>query len=185
VDERILRAAVQEITAVGVDSFSMSNCARAARVSKASMYLRWSNAEELISDALAAVATWPPVPDLGDLKSELEVLVNSFGSADAWATIQLTMRFAGEASKHPRLFQTFQERTIIVGLRNVTEIFARAIARRELPDRADPAAMALAFTGALSITQQLAQTPGHGLPTTPRHIVDSFLALRPRTMRAC
>ncbi len=143
------------------------------------MYLRWSNAEQLMIDALASVATWPRVPDLGDLRSELQTLVQSFSSDDAWATIQLTMRFAGEASKHPRLFQAYQERSIIVGLENVTAVFGRAIARHELPAGADPAALALAFAGALTIAQQLAQTPGHGLPTSPGQIVDSFIALRP------
>jgi AcrR family transcriptional regulator len=180
VDERILRAAVQELGAVGVDAFSMSRCARRARVSKASMYLRWANAQELIIDALASVATWPSVPDLGELRSELDVVVRSFASADAWANVQLTMRFAGEAERHPQLFQTFQERTIVVGLRHVAEVFARARARGELSPGADPAVMGLAFTGALSVAQQLAQTPGHGLPSSPQQIVDTFLALYPR-----
>jgi AcrR family transcriptional regulator len=180
VDERILRAAVQELGAVGVDAFSMSRCARRARVSKASMYLRWANAQELVIDALASVATWPSVPDLGDLRSELDVLVRSFARADAWANVQLTMRFAGDAELHPQLFQTFQERTIVVGLRHVAEVFARARARGELSPGADPAVMGLAFTGALSVAQQLAQTPGHGLPSSPQQIVDTFLALYPR-----
>ncbi len=60
-------------------------------------------------------------------------------------------------------------------------MFARAVARRDLPTGADPAAMALAFAGALTIAQQLAQTAGHGLPTSPGQIVDSFIALRPPT----
>jgi AcrR family transcriptional regulator len=179
VDERVLRAAVQELGAFGVDAFSMSRCARRARVSKASIYLRWANAQELISDALASVATWPSVPDLGDLRTELDVLVSSFTSADAWANLQLTMRFAGDAELHPQLFQAFQERTVLVGLRHVTDVFTRALRRGELPPGADPAVMGLAFTGALSVAQQLAQTPGHGLPSTPRQVVDTFLALQP------
>ena len=179
VDERILSAAVQEIAAVGVDAFSMSRCARRARVSKASMYLRWANAHELIIDALGSVATWPAVPDLGDLRSELDVFVGSFSTAEAWANVQLTMRFAGDSEQHPQLFQAFQERTVVVGLRHVTEVFTRAIGRGELPRGADPGVMALAFAGALSITQQLAQTPGHGLPSAPRQVVDAFLALQP------
>ena len=35
--------------APAIDAFSMSRCARRARVSKASMYLRWANAEDPVS----------------------------------------------------------------------------------------------------------------------------------------
>ena len=179
VDERILRAAVEEIADAGVDAFSMSNCARRARVSKASIYLRWSNAEELITDALASVATWPVVPDLGDLEAELTFLVKSFSGAETWSNIQLLMRFAGEAERHPDLFKAYQEGTVVLGTKRVTEVFGRARARGELPRRADPRVLAIAFMGALSIAQQLAQTSGHRLPTSGRDVVKAFLALRP------
>jgi AcrR family transcriptional regulator len=178
VDERILRAAVQEIAAAGVDAFSMSNCARRASVSKASIYLRWSNAEELITDALASVATWPVVPDLGDLEAELNLLVKSFSGGEAWSNIQLLMRFAGEAERHPHLFKAYQEGTVVVGTKRVTEVFTRARARGELPRSARAPVLAIAFMGALSIAEQLAQTSGHRLPTTGRDIVKTFLALR-------
>jgi AcrR family transcriptional regulator len=179
VGERILRAAVQEIADAGVDAFSMSNCARRARVSKASIYLRWPNAEELITAALASVATWPVVPDLGDLEAELTLLATAIGGGrEAWSHIQLLMRFAGEAERHPHLFKAYQEGTVVVGTKRVTEVFARAQARGELPRRADPAILAISFMGALSIAKQLAQTSGHGLPTKGRDIVKSFLALR-------
>ena len=178
VDERILRAAVHEIADAGVDAFSMSNCARRARVSKASIYLRWSNAEELITDALASVATWPVVPDLQDLERELTLLVKWFSGAEAWSHIQLLMRFAGEAERHPHLFKAYQDGTVVVGTKRVAEVFTRARARGELPRGADPRVLAIAFMGALSIAQQLAQTSGHRLPTSGRDIVKSFLALR-------
>ena len=180
VDERILRAAVQEIADAGVDAFSMSNCARRAHVSKPSIYLRWSNAEELITDALASVATWPEVPDLGSLEAELTLLTKSFGGAETWSNIQLLMRFAGEAERHPQMFKAYQEGTVVLGTKRVTEVFTRARTRGELPRRADPRVLAIAFMGALSIAQQLAQTSGHRLPTRGRDIVKTFLALRPR-----
>jgi AcrR family transcriptional regulator len=65
VHQRILKAALEEIAEVGVDAFSLSRCARRAHVSKPSIYLRWSNTEELIAAALASLATWPVVADLG------------------------------------------------------------------------------------------------------------------------
>jgi Tetracyclin repressor-like, C-terminal domain len=127
---------------------------------------------------LASVATWPVVPDLGDLESELTLLVKALGGAEAWSHIQLLMRFAGEAERHPHLFKAYQEGTVIVGTKRVTEVFGRAHARGELPSGADPAVLAIAFMGALSIAQQLAQTSGHRLPTRGRDIVRSFVALR-------
>jgi AcrR family transcriptional regulator len=178
VDRRIRRAALQEIADVGVDGFSMSSCARRAQVSKASIYLRWPHAEALIIDALASVSTWPAVADLGDLEAELNVLARWFSGSEAWATTQLLMRFAGEAARHPDLFQTYQESTVIVGVKRVTEVFDRARRRGELARDLDPGVLAVAFIGALSISLQLAQTGGHRLPGKGRDIVNGFIALR-------
>lgn len=176
--QRILRAAIEEIATVGVDAFSVSRCARRARVSKPTIYLRWSNTEELVAAALASVATWPAVPDLGSLEAELTVLESWFNGPEAWSNIQLLMRFAGEAERHPELFQTYQERTVIIGTRRVAEVFERAVKRGELTTGVDPGVLAIAFTGALSIAQQLAQTPSDGLPTLSTQVVSTFLALR-------
>ena len=183
VDQRIRKAALQEIADVGVDAFSMSSCARRAQVSKASIYLRWPHAEALIIDAMASVSTWPAVPDLGDLEAELHVLAKWFSGSDAWATTQLLMRFAGESARHPHLFQAYQEGTVVVGVKRVTEVFDRAQRRGELASDLDPGILAVAFIGALSIALQLAQTAGHRLPTKNRDIVNGFVALRQRPNR--
>ncbi|WP_322748994.1 MULTISPECIES: TetR/AcrR family transcriptional regulator [unclassified Frankia] len=178
---RILQAAVEEIAAVGVDAFSVANCARRAYVSKGTIYLRWPNAHELMVDALASVATWPRVADLGGLRAELEAVAGAIADRDWWHDLQMLMRFVGEAERHPRLFQEYEQRTVVVGARNVREVFDRAIARGELPPEVDPGALALAFVGGIMIGQELLQTSGHELPTSPMAIIDTVMVLAVKT----
>jgi AcrR family transcriptional regulator len=181
VAQRIRKAALQEIADVGVDAFTMSRCARRARVSKASIYLRWPNAEALIIDVLASVSTWPAVPDLGDLVAELNILTAWFSSSEAWSITQLLMRFAGQSARHPDLFQAHQHGSVVVGVKRVSKVFQRAQQRGEVAPDLDPGLLAIAFIGALSIALQLSQTPGHKLPKESQAVATGFVELLQRT----
>lgn len=68
----VLAAARAELVAGGVDAFSVSNVARAAGVQKTTIYRRWRKPQQLIVDvALDAAHEAIPVPDTGDLASDL------------------------------------------------------------------------------------------------------------------
>jgi len=65
----------------GINNFSMDAVATSAGVSKPTIYLRWKNKEELISDAFGMVAEQSTIPDTGsalkDLRILLENMINS------------------------------------------------------------------------------------------------------------
>ncbi|WP_158511776.1 TetR/AcrR family transcriptional regulator [Sphingobium sp. TKS] len=77
VDRRILTAAIELFVRAGWQDFVIEEVARRARVGKASIYLRWSDREALLRDALLAFFTpWPVVPT-GSFREELQALVRA------------------------------------------------------------------------------------------------------------
>ncbi|OUZ10111.1 hypothetical protein BHE97_08625 [Aeromicrobium sp. PE09-221] len=74
VDERITAAAVEVFARQGWTGFSLDAVARTAGVGKASIYLRWSDKEALLTDAMAAVFAPIAHIDSGTLRGDLEQL---------------------------------------------------------------------------------------------------------------
>ncbi|TSD64306.1 TetR/AcrR family transcriptional regulator [Aeromicrobium piscarium] len=74
VGERITAAAVEVFARQGWSGFSLDAVARTAGVGKASIYLRWTDKEALLTDAMAAV--FAPIADIdsGTLRGDLEQL---------------------------------------------------------------------------------------------------------------
>jgi AcrR family transcriptional regulator len=70
----VTKAAVQLFGEVGWSGVSIDAVARASGVSKRSIYLRWSNRNALLSEALAEHVRLPGVPDTGDLRNDLVIL---------------------------------------------------------------------------------------------------------------
>jgi len=72
----VLAAAKAELVASGYEAFSVARVARAAGVQKTTIYRRWRTPLQLIMDAvLATVGQAIPIPDTGDLTSDLIRLI--------------------------------------------------------------------------------------------------------------
>lgn len=177
VKQRVLHAARAELATVGVDGFSLTATLRRAKVGNSGFYRRWEGAQDLILDAVASVATWPEVPDSGDLRTELRVLVETFDRPDAWANLQLLFAFAGQASRYPEMFEHYQRRVMLPSNERVVAIFERACRRGEFSSEADPKALAAAFIGALMIVKQWSVDGSEALQTDLESVLDTFLAL--------
>jgi AcrR family transcriptional regulator len=84
VDAAVLAATVELAGEVGVSGLSMDDVAVRAKVSKATIYRRWSSKEALVLDALRAAVV--PIEDIdtgslrGDLEHYLRELVSRFHS---------------------------------------------------------------------------------------------------------
>jgi AcrR family transcriptional regulator len=74
VDLRVTKAAVQLFGEVGWSGVSIDAVARASGVSKRSIYLRWSNRDALLSEALAEHVRLPAHPDTGNIRDDLVFL---------------------------------------------------------------------------------------------------------------
>lgn len=177
VEQRVLREARSEISSAGVDAFNLTAVLRRAKVGNSGFYRRWGNVQELILDAIASVATWPEVPDLGDLRAELKVLVDTFDHPGAWTGLQLLFAFAGQSARHPDLFARYQQDVMLPSNAHVAAIFERACARGDFPPNADPWALAAAFIGALSVVKQWSIDSGRATSVDATTVLETFMTL--------
>lgn len=136
----ICDAALALLAEVGYDRMSMDAVAARARASKATIYRRWPGKRELVLDA---VRTRGPQelspPDTGslhgDIVATLRLMADGIGGQDAalMAGVLRAMRSTPELGHCVRA--EILEKKRYIG----RTIVARAIARGELPDGADPA----------------------------------------------
>jgi AcrR family transcriptional regulator len=70
-DARILQAASELISEVGIEGTSMSAVVTRSGVARATVYRRWPSRESLIEAALSVVKGRPPFPLSGDLEMDL------------------------------------------------------------------------------------------------------------------
>ena len=180
VEQRVLREARAELASVGVESFSLTATLRRAKVGNSGFYRRWSGAQELILDALSSVATWPDVPDLGDLRQELTFLVETFDRPATWNSLQILFAFAGQAAKHPELFAHYQRAIMLPSNERVIAVFERSCARGDFAPSSDPKALAAAFVGALTVVKHWSVDTSGKLDVDFRMVVDTFVGLSTR-----
>lgn len=77
-EKRVKAAAIEVFGAAGWAGFSLDAVARRAGVGKGSLYLRWSNKEALLIDALAERIGVLTATDTGEARSDLVELVLQF-----------------------------------------------------------------------------------------------------------
>lgn len=132
VDRRILASAVAVYGDHGWSGFSIEAVARRARVGKASIYLRWSSREELLTEALKSELSTVAEVDTGSVHGDLSglarhVLVRYLGD-----TGRAALRIGLEAHLLPDVAREHESsrRAQIAAGRSIVK---RAIERRELP----------------------------------------------------
>lgn len=134
VDRRITAAAMRIFGMVGWAGFNIEAVAREAGVGKASVYLRWSGKEDLLTEAVAG--RFAPIAeiDTGDVRTDLlelaNLLLDLFTGADGLAA----RRMAVESHATPGIADRWQKvrESQIHAARNIVK---RAVARGELkPD---------------------------------------------------
>src|SRR5947209_5084174 len=76
--QRVLRAALEVLDEDGLVGFTMEAVARRAGASKATLYRRWPTVGALLIDAMDATFKPLPVPDTGDVRTDLVHLLTAF-----------------------------------------------------------------------------------------------------------
>jgi AcrR family transcriptional regulator len=132
VDRRITRAALDVFGDAGWAGFAMESVARRAGVGKASLYLRWSSKEALLSDALTTGLARTSDVDTGTLHGDLVELARQMLDVYIGPSSRAALRLSLEAGAIPGVGEHFAEmRTAqILAARAIVR---RGIARRELP----------------------------------------------------
>ncbi|GIE01806.1 TetR/AcrR family transcriptional regulator [Paractinoplanes durhamensis] len=132
VDRRIARAALDTFGELGWAGFAMEVVARRAGVGKASLYLRWSSKEALLTDALTTGLVRMNDVDTGTVRGDLVELATQMLDLYAGPSRGAAMRLALEAGSIPGIAENYAAmRTSQI--QAARAIVRRGITRGELP----------------------------------------------------
>lgn len=153
---RILDAARDELTAAGVDGFSIRQVARRAEVTRKAVAARWSSADELLHDAMGAIDELEFEPT-GDLERDLTELGRTFIAGLESGALDLQLRVTADAPQHPEVYAALQQHVLLPMSHALVAAFKAAQASGQVRD-GDIAWLVRGFVGALlSQTFQLPQ----------------------------
>jgi AcrR family transcriptional regulator len=136
----ILRAAFDLLVEHGLAATSMDAVAQRAGVSKATIYRWWPTKGLLALDALYdGWETSPRGPrETGSLRGDLLALVRPWVRlASAPGSRRLLAALIAEAQRHPGFAAAYRERFVEPRRAHGREVFARAVARDEIPAATD------------------------------------------------
>lgn len=165
VRQAVLDATIEELTAAGLEAFSIDGVARRADINKTSIYRRWGTKEQLIVDALISAQPIDagPLPDTGDFRSDLLAYVLSgLPMIDDPRAIAITRAFNATTDT------TLADLRLVVWQRRlaaIRELVARARKRGELSAPIDAELLLDLLAGAIQFRQLVA-----GKPITPAYI---------------
>jgi AcrR family transcriptional regulator len=124
VDRRIAQAALELFADAGWAGFAMEPVARRAGVGKASLYLRWSSKEALLTDAVTLRMARVADVDTGTLHGDLVELATQMLDIYAGDTSRAALRLGLEAAAIPGVAEHYE------AMRRAQMLAARAIVRR-------------------------------------------------------
>jgi AcrR family transcriptional regulator len=124
VNRRITQAALDLFGEAGWAGFAMEAVARRAGVGKASVYLRWSTKEALLTDAVTRRLTRVTDADTGTLRGDLTELAAQMLELYAGRDSQAVLRLHVEAAAIPGVAEHY------AAVRRSQVLAARAIVRR-------------------------------------------------------
>jgi len=124
VDRRIAQAALDLFADAGWAAFSMEAVARRAGVGKASLYLRWSSKEAMLTDAVTWRLARVADVDTGTLRGDLVELATQMLDIYAGDAGRVAFRLGLEAAAVPGVAEHYAR------MRQAQVLAARAIVRR-------------------------------------------------------
>jgi AcrR family transcriptional regulator len=121
----------------GYDRLTIEAVAARAGAGRATVYRRWDSKAELVVDALADLHGSPLVPDTGSLREDLDQLCMHLTDAPESRALAVMQGVASALPYNPALVAAFNERLAGPRRAEVAELFARAVARGEMPPGKD------------------------------------------------
>jgi len=162
VDRRVAQAALDLFAESGWAGFSMEAVARRAGVGKASLYLRWSTKEGLLTDALTLRLSRVADLDTGTLRGDLVELAAQMLDVYAGDTGRAALRLSLEAEGIPGVAEHYDQ------LRQSQVLAARAIVRRGISRGELPPGTSVT----LLLDTLIGGAMMHALTTPPSHRAD-------------
>ncbi|RSM40386.1 TetR/AcrR family transcriptional regulator [Amycolatopsis balhimycina DSM 5908] len=115
VESAILRATLERLAADGYARTSLGDIAKAAGVTRPTIYLRWANLHELVVDALGLIAPGAAGADVDGLDPQdaLKAAMRAVMPEEVRERgLGLMGHILADAGRHPDLLEIFRERTI-------------------------------------------------------------------------
>jgi AcrR family transcriptional regulator len=132
-EQEILDAALEVLGEVGYDRLTMDAVAHRAKASKATLYRRWNSKATLVVEALASQKTTPPVPDTGDLRTDLLTAFCGMGGLTDHDTTVTLGAVITAVSTDPEFASVVLHRVFIFGEQPDAALIERAIDQIILP----------------------------------------------------
>jgi AcrR family transcriptional regulator len=136
-EQEILDAALEVLGEVGYDRLTMDAVAHRAKASKATLYRRWNSKATLVVEALASQKTTPPVPDTGDLRTDLLTAFCGMGGLTDHDTTVTLGAVITAVSTDPEFASEFRRQVVAPKARVSRLVFEQARDRGELRDDLD------------------------------------------------
>ncbi len=180
-EREILDAALEVLSEVGYDRLTMDAVAQRAKASKATLYRRWNSKATLVVDALATQKASPPVPDSGDLRTDLLTAFCGMGGLTDHDTT-LDLRRGDDGADAPTRSSPTSSAPACCCPRRSSRgpLFQRAVDRGEVRADLDLDLVAPALAGiVLHRLFVMGEEPG---PTLIEHVIDQIIlpAVRPQ-----
>ena len=179
-EREILDAALEVLAEVGYDRLTMDAVAQRAKASKATLYRRWNSKATLVVDALASQKASPPVPDSGELRTDLLTAFCGMGGLTDHDTTQTFGAVMTALSTDPEFAAEFRTRVLQPKAQLSRMLFERAVDRGEVRDDLDLDLVAPALAGiVLHRLFVMGETPG---PALIENVIDQIIlpAVRPQ-----
>ncbi|ONH57682.1 TetR family transcriptional regulator [Frankia sp. CcI49] len=165
IDDRVLRAAVEELADQGVGGFSVNSVAARAGVAKRGIYARWPTRDGLVLAALGTLAAGLVPPRTGSLRADLLRLAPQVDAVFTEPRMSILARCLAELSRYPDLYAAFRRESVDRCAAAVQDAFHDARLRGETRPDLDTDLAASAFLGVLLTRQAFGrQAFGYGNP---------------------
>jgi AcrR family transcriptional regulator len=178
-EREILDAALEVLSEVGYDRLTMDAVAQRAKASKATLYRRWNSKAMLVVDALATQKAIPPVPDSGDLRTDLLNAFCGMGGLTDHGTTSTFGAVITALTTDPEFAQEFRSRVLGPKAAISRQIFQRGVDRGQVRADVDLDLLAPALAGiVLHRIFVMGEQPG---PTLIEQVIDQIIlpAVRP------
>lgn len=149
IEPRVVRAAIAELAEHGIEGFSVNRVAQRADVDKRSIYTRWPDRRDLLTEALSSLVADVRQAATGSLRGDLEALMPTVAEVYSTPRIDILIRALLEAQKEPDLYGSFQRDLLDHCAAIVEHAFREADHRGELRAGVDPGWATDAFMGLL------------------------------------
>ncbi|WP_214109953.1 TetR/AcrR family transcriptional regulator [Acrocarpospora catenulata] len=136
-DAAVLSAALELLAEVGYAGLTMEQVAVRAEVSKASLYLRWSNKAALAAEAMQRHAdVVPDIPDTGSLAEDMRHFLHAL-LREQQRSAQALAAVSGEIANNPQLREAFRAGMTGTLVNSLRTMVTRAVDRGEIPATTD------------------------------------------------